>query len=230
MNFGRAFTYIQEDPEWLKKVAIAALVMLIPIIGQITLLGWSLEITRRVIKGEPELLPDWSNFGEYLSKGFQAFVISFVYLLPVYIVSGCSQSLGPIVHAIGENANSDTIQAMSGVIGIVGICLSCFLIAYEIVIGFILPAALANYVVTGQISAGFRFSEIIGLVRAAPGAYFMSLLGMILGGIVASLGLIACIIGVLFTSAYAYAVYAHFWGQAYNAAKAAQGSSVMSTM
>ena len=230
MNFGRAFTYVTEDTEWFKKVIIAALVMLIPVVGPITVIGWALEITRRVINGEAETLPDWSNFGEYLSKGFQGFIINFVYLLPVYLISGCAQSLGPIMQSVGSSGSSDTMQMVASVVSIVTICLSCVMIAYELVIGFILPAALANYIVSGQISAGFRFSEIIALVRAAPSAYFMTLLGMILSGLLASLGLIACFIGVLFTAAYAYAVDAHLWGQAYNAAKAAQGTSSISTM
>lgn len=230
MNFGRAFTYVTEDPEWLKKIGIAALVMLIPVIGQIVVIGWALEITRRVINNEPEMLPDWSNFGEYLSKGFQGFVINFVYLLPVMIVSGCSQSITPLLTAVGNNAGGDTVQAITAVASILTICLSCFMIVYEVAIGFILPAALGNFVATGQIGAGFRFGEVIGLVRAAPGPYFMVLLGMLISGVLASLGLIACIIGVLVTFAYAYAIDAHFWGQAYKLAKAAQGSTTISSM
>jgi uncharacterized membrane protein len=40
MDFGRAFSFVFEDPDWLKKVAIAGLVMLIPVIGQLVVLGW----------------------------------------------------------------------------------------------------------------------------------------------------------------------------------------------
>jgi hypothetical protein len=48
MEFGRAFSYAFEDSEWIKKVGIAALVFLIPLLGLIILMGWSLEIIRRV--------------------------------------------------------------------------------------------------------------------------------------------------------------------------------------
>ena len=50
MEFSRAFSYVFEDSDWFKKIALAALVSLIPIIGQIFLIGWALEITSRVIK------------------------------------------------------------------------------------------------------------------------------------------------------------------------------------
>jgi hypothetical protein len=62
MEFGRAFSYTQQDPEWLKKVGIAAALMIIPFVGWLAVLGWGLEITRRVINNDPETLPDWSNW------------------------------------------------------------------------------------------------------------------------------------------------------------------------
>ncbi|MGC1379226.1 MAG: DUF4013 domain-containing protein [Anaerolineales bacterium] len=222
MNFGRAFSYVTEDPEWLQKVGIAALIMLIPILGQIIVIGWALELTRRVINNEPDKLPDWSNFGDHLSKGFQGFVIAFVYALPAILVSACSQGVSFLPAMMNNSGSSSTATTIASVVMVVSLCLSCVMIIYELFLAFVLPAAMGNFAATGQISAGFRFGEVFGLVRAAPGAYFMAFLGSLLASIVAMLGLIACIIGVLFTVAYAYAVNAHFWGQAYNAAKAAQ--------
>lgn len=71
---------------------------------------------------------------------------------------------------------------------------------------------------TDNLSAGFRFSEVIRLVRSAPGAYLMVLLGVIISGILGSLGVILCVIGVFFTLAYAMAVNGHLYGQAYREA------------
>lgn len=56
------------------------------------------------------------------------------------------------------------------------------------------------------------------MVRAAPSAYLIVLLGSIVAGLVGSLGIILCVIGVVFTYAYAMVVNAHLWGQAYNVA------------
>jgi hypothetical protein len=227
MNFGRAFTYITEDPEWLKKVGIAALLLFIPILGGIAVIGWALELTRRVINNEPDILPDWNNFSEHLTKGFQGFVIGFVYALPVIIISGCSQGLTPLLAQAGDN---DTVRMLAGIVATVSICFSCFTILYELMLAFVLPAALGNFAATGDIAAGFRFSEVFGLLRAAPGPYFMVFLGSIVAGIIASLGLIACIIGVVFTIAYAYAINAHLWGQAYKEAKTAAGMPLAPSM
>jgi hypothetical protein len=221
MNFGRAFSYVTEDPQWLQKVGIAALIMIIPILGQIVVLGWALEITRHIINGEPETpLPEWSNFGDYLSKGFQAFVIGVVYALPVILVQICSQGVSYLPTMMRDNSN---VQAIASAASVVAICLSCLVFLYDLVLAFVLPAALGSFAATGQIGAGFRFNEIIGLVRAAPGPYFMVFLGSIVAGIIATLGLIACIIGVLFTAAYSYTIQANLWGQAYKLAKANTG-------
>ena len=218
MNFGRAFSYITEDQQWLTKVGIAALIMIIPILGQIVVLGWALEITRHIINGEPETpLPEWSNFGDYLSKGFQAFVIGVVYALPVILVQICAQGVSYLPTMVRDNSNA---QAIASAVSVVAVCLSCIVFLYELVLAFVLPAALGNFAASGQIGAGFRFNEVFGLLRAAPGPYFMVFLGGIVAGIIAMLGLIACVIGVLFTAAYAYTVQANLWGQAYKIAKA----------
>lgn len=222
MNYGRAFSYVMEDPDWLKKVGIAALILIIPILGGIVVLGWVLEVTRHIINGEPEVLPDWSNFGDFLTKGFQAFVIIFVYLLPVFLLQGCIQGF----NAVLMNTNNDQIQAMASVISILSLCVSCLVFIYEIAFYLILPAAMGNFAATGQIGAGFRLGEIFGLVRAAPGPYIIVFLLGIVTSIISALGLIACIIGVLFTAAYAATVNAHLWGQAYKASKATPGAAM----
>ena len=216
MEFGKAFTFAFDDKDWLKKIGIAGLVMLIPLIGQLTVGGWALEITRRVIQRDPETLPDWGAFGDYLVKGLKLFVIALVYALPIILISICANLPAMFV----QNGSDDT---MLTIVSILSICVSCISIVYGIALGFVLPAALANFVVTGEIGAAFRFSEVFALVRAAPSAYLLVLLGSIVAGLIASLGLILCIIGVIFTQALAFAIQGHLWGQAYNEATANKG-------
>jgi len=216
MEFGKAFTFAFEDKDWLKKVGIAGLVMLIPIIGQLTVAGWALEITRRVAQRDPETLPDWGAFGEYLVKGLKLFVISLVYALPIILISLCANLPLMFVQDSGD-------ETMLTLISVVSVCVSCVVSLLGIALGFILPAALAKFAVTGEIGAAFRFKEVFDLVRAAPVAYLLVLLGSIVAGLIAGLGVILCVIGVIFTGALAYAIQGHLWGQAYNASMAAKG-------
>jgi hypothetical protein len=213
VNIGKAFTFAFEDKDWLKKIGIAGLVMLIPLIGQLTVGGWALETTKRVIQHDPETLPDWSAFGEYLVRGLKMFVIGLVYALPIILLSICANL--PVMFL--QNGGDDT---MVSIISTLSICVSCISALYGIALWFLIPAAFAQFAVTNELGAAFRFSEVFALVRAAPSAYLLALIGSIVAGVVASLGLILCFIGVIFTMAWAYVIQSHLWGQAYNAATA----------
>ena len=61
------------------------------------------------------------------------------------------------------------------------------------------------------------------LIRAAPGAYLIVLLGGMAAGFIAPLGSIACGVGALLTSAYALLINAHLLGQAYRSAVETMG-------
>lgn len=208
MDFGKAFSFVFDDEEWIQKILVGGLISLIPVVGQFVVVGWGFEVTKRVIEGSPEPLPDWSEFGEYLVNGFLVAVVGFVYSLPLILISGCSFSVFPFL----GNGSEDAVAAF---VSIVAVCISCFSGLYGILLGLVLPAAVGNYAAEGEFGAAFRFGKVFKLVRNNVGPYVIVLLGSLLSGLVASLGTIACVIGVLFTSAYALLVNGHLTGQAY---------------
>jgi hypothetical protein len=228
MEFGRAFSYITEDTDWLKKVGIAGALMLIPFIGWIAVLGWGLEITRRVINHDPAPLPDWSNFTDHLVRGLKGFVVSFVFSLPGALVNGCQGTINALVTnpELLQNMDSNTITMLTTGIGGLAICCGCLGFLLSVTATFIMPAAFGNMMANnGDLGAGFRFNEIFALIKAAVGPYLMTLLGALVVGLIIPFGLIACIIGVFFTAAFGTAILSHLYGQAYNAAKAAQAAA-----
>lgn len=217
MNFGQAFTYVFEDPDWAKKVLIPALIAIIPIVGQIFLIGWMLDIVRRVIARNPRPLPEL-DFGRQFMEGLKGMVISLVYALPIFILEI------PIFITTGSVNNQNFDPNTAGpLVGIVSLCCGGLILLYALVLAVMLPAALGNFAAKGNLGAAFRFGEIFGLVRAAPGAYLMVLLGSIVAGFIAGIGTIACVIGVFATLAYAQAVMGHLYGQAYNEATGNKG-------
>jgi hypothetical protein len=223
MEFGRAFSYVFADPDWLKKVGIAALVILIPLIGPIIVMGWGLEITRRVINLDPQPLPDWDDFGGFVSKGFQAFVVSLAYALPIILIVICGQVITAGSAAALSDSNSD---AVGGIVTVVSLCLMCLAIVLGIATSLIMPAAIGNLAATGQLGSAFRFNDVFGLVRAALGPYLLSILCVFGAVIVLSpLGSLVCGIGALATSAYITALSSHLYGQAYNVAKSVKAAA-----
>jgi hypothetical protein len=213
MDFGKAFSFVFEDQDWLKKIVIAALISLIPIIGQIYLLGYGMEVGRRVIRHEAQLLPDVA-FGESLGLGFKSFVIGLVYSIPAIILSLPISLIPTVVYT----SDSNTAASTSPLAVAVSLCCTGLLVLYGILVWVWLPAAEGNFLATGSIGAAFRFGEVFALLKAAPGAYLLVLLGLIIGGFIAPLGTIACFIGVLLTSTYVVVFTGHLYGQAYNAA------------
>jgi hypothetical protein len=210
MNFGRAFSFVFEDSDWFKKIIIVALVSLIPIIGQLIGLGFALEIMKRVINNDRVVLPDF-EFGGFLAKGFRAFIVTFVYAIPLIIFT-----LPMLIPSfLGNSVDTNVITTLTFAIGC--IC-GGLAVIYGILMGFMLPAAFGKLVTTGSMGAAFRFREVFALVRKAPVAFLIALLGVAVGSIIAPLGAIACGIGVLLTMTYYFAIMGHFYGQAYNVA------------
>lgn len=212
MEFGKSFTYIFEDQEWIVKILLAAVITIIPIVGPLAVAGWGVEITKRALQKDPEQLPGWGDFLNYLVKGLVLLLIGFVYMLPVILVQACSNG----TYFFGQDSGEEAIQIIGSILLA---CFGCLTLIYAILMGFVIPAAIGNYAATGEIGAAFRFGEVFGLVKAAPVAYLMVLVGGFLAGMIAFIGIIACVIGVFFTAVIANAIVAHLQGQAYYEAK-----------
>jgi hypothetical protein len=209
MDLGLSFTYVFQDEEWVKKILIGAVAFLIIFIGWIPLLGWLIEIARRVIRQDPQPLPDWSDLGGLFTLGLKALVIA--------IVAGILPGVLAIPYAIlsAMAQNSDTIFT------IYSICYSCFSLIYAIIIALGIPASYGILAATDQLGDALNPNKIIGLVRAAPAAYVLTLVGGFVANLIGSLGTILCGVGVLATMAYSVAIMGHLYGQAYRQATTA---------
>jgi hypothetical protein len=219
MDFGKAFTFIFDDPEWIRKVGISALIGLIPIVGQLYLLGWGLEVTRRMAAGVAELLPD-IDFGTYLGHGFKAFVVALVWTAPIWVLAIVVAIVSSLTYNSSAAYNTAP-RVANAAATIVSICFGLFAFVYGIFAGIALPAAFSRTVIFGSIGDGLAFGKVWKLVSAAIGPWVLALIGNIVAGILASIiGSIACGIGVFITTAMYQVIMGHFYGQAYLAAKA----------
>ncbi len=211
MDFGAAFSFVFDDEDWVKKLALAS-VLSLTVIGIFPVLGWGLEVIRRVAKGDPEPLPDWSEFGQYLVKGLLVSVAVLVYFLPIIILGACNAGTGTLMGSMDEDIAIPLIT-------VVTLCLSCVYILYAVGASLLIPAALGNYAVSGEFGSVFKLGEVFRMVKDNIGSYGLVFLGLLLADIIAPLGTIACVIGVGVTTAYAVVFVAHLAGQAYKIAE-----------
>lgn len=214
MDVGKAFGYVFDDERWITKILIAAAILALgilffwliipPFLVGFLLGGYGIEITRRVIKGEPQVLPEWDNWGDLFMDGLKAWIIGLIYALPIIIGSFC---LSIPIGITAEDAQ--------GVNSILSAFLGCFNLLWGIVMGLLLPAAIASFVAEDEVSAAFRFGDVFALVRHNFSTYLIVLVIGWVASIIGGLGLLVCGVGVLVTAPYAGWITAHLRGQAY---------------
>ncbi|MCS6908948.1 MAG: DUF4013 domain-containing protein [Anaerolineales bacterium] len=216
MEYGQAFTYIQRDPDWLKKWGLAGLILIVPLLGPFLVAGYGIEVTRRVIRGEERPLPPWSNLSDFAIQGLSASVISVVYMLPLVLLIGCTVLLPLGLSLAGAEANREIASALKMLSSAVALCCSCLAVAYFPFALLTQMVAPARYAATGRIGAAFQINEVVRLVRVKPGMFFVvALLSWLLVLALPLIGLAACGVGAFFGAAYAILVAAHLQGQAY---------------
>ncbi len=221
MDIGKAFSFVFEDKNWVVKVLIGIAVvvagfvsscLLIPaILAGIMLSGYSLEITRRVIRGDADVLPAWDDWGQFLVDGLMVTIITVVYALPIIILGLCvgiPASLIADSRAVSLSAGEAYSVFASSSVG-------CFGLLWAIVMSLLLPAAIGRFAAEGELASAFQLGEVFSLVRDNLGTYLLTAVMVLATGIMASLGLLLCFVGVLFTSVYAELVSGHLYGQAY---------------
>lgn len=207
MDIGKAFTFPFDDDQWVTSILIAGLISLIPVVGQIVLIGYMLETARNVAMGSPRPLPKWDTFGEKLRLGFGAFVISLGYALPVLALSGLV-----VCAAVGVGASGGE-DAAGAVIGGIMLCLMPLMLILALAIAPLVLAGWVRYLQTGSIGEGFNFSAVIAMVRQDLGGWVVLWLLSILCGLVGGIGSAVFFIGMIFTYPYGQAVFGHLLGQ-----------------
>lgn len=218
MDINRAFSFITQDKDWFKKLIIAGL-LLIPGITAFAVAGWAVEIIRRVRREDTTPLPDWTEFGKYFMDGLKMLGVSLIWSLPILLLTGCFTA---IAIAAGQSINTDDFMAT--VFPLATICFTGLVVLYSIFL------ALLSFPLMGLVSEDLPFSKLVSpatplaYFRANPGGYLLTgFIGGFLANLAASLGAIACGVGILVTGPFAMAFYAHLMAQAH--IKAAQNIS-----
>jgi hypothetical protein len=209
MDIGRAFSYVFEDEEWLTVILLGGLILIVPIFGQIALIGFLLETARNVAAGRDRPLPKWNRLGELFSLGVPGFLIQLVYALPIILLACAFACIG----ALGSGALAQEDSAAGGVFLGAFFCLFPLIFVFSLIIQPLTLAATVRYLQTGSLGASLQVGEAVRMVRSDLGGWLVLWLLQILCGIVGSLGGVFFGFGALFTAVYGQAVFGHLLGQ-----------------
>lgn len=197
-----AFSWPAKDPDWLAKLVVIGLILLIPIVGSINGLGWMLASLDRLRAGEQTLAP--ANL-RYIGRGFPLFVVDLVYILLIAAIAAAVY-----VPALILASNQSQGSANPALISLaIALSLLAFSVATlgSLALNFVMPSiVLATD--RGGIGGGLRVGGVLRHARANIANTLIAGLMLIAAGFIGSLGLVACGLGVLFTTAYALAMQA----------------------
>ncbi len=220
MDISSAFSYMFEDEEWIKKLAIGGGLLLLAsltssfIVGialYMPLTGYMLQTLKNVRSGQPRPLPEWNDFGTLFTKGAIMTGIIFIYILPILIFTvPWLMSIG-VAGYLGESM--DNPDASAALVMVVASCGGCVVGLMGLLFGLFLPAAMIRYAQFETFGSAFQFGELFNFIRNNIGEYIIAIL---LGGVasfIAGFGIILCFIGAFFTNFWATLVTAHLYGQ-----------------
>jgi hypothetical protein len=222
MDVGRSFTFVADDKDWAIKILIGGGILLlgifffwlllIPLIVAAALLcGYSLGITRRVIHGDTQLMPEWKDLSTLIVDGLKVIAVVIVYALPILAAGLCLGAPADLLARSDSSAASSLGNLFSGLFTLISIL-------WSIVMAFLLPAAIGRLADTGQMAPAFRFGEVIRLIREHFSTYLVTALMTWVALFVGGLGKLLCV-GWLATVPYAHMVIGHLYGQAYVVAR-----------
>ena len=203
MDIGSAFTYVFDDKDWVKKLAVGGMIaalstimstVLIGIVLSLALEGYRYQAFKYVREGQAVPLPEWSAFGAFLAKGAKIFVIRLVYNLPALLVA-CPVIAVYSTSFVDTNLDPELLNRLTT---LSRLCWTCLLPLLALLGNALFPAALIHYAQDEKLSSAFRFGEIFSFIRRNIGDYLITVLLAFVAGLVATLGIIFCLVGGIF--------------------------------
>jgi len=209
MDWGKSFTSVFDDQEWVAKVLIGGILGLIPIVN-LAVLGYMLRVIKNAADGAEKPLPAWDDFGDYFVKGVMAVLGALVWAIPLILLTTVIAVFSAVT---GSDSQSGRTVAAPFVACLWG--MNCLAGLYGLFLGVVLPAAFTKYAVSGEFGAFFRFGDIFKYITANLGNYVIALLLAWVAQFIAGFGVVLCFIGIAFTEFWATVVGGHLLGQVY---------------
>ena len=210
-DLGKAFSLPFKDPSWVSKFILAALFMLLCLIGIgiPVIVGYLLQVTQRVMRRDERILPEWSDIGIKFVLGFKYCIVYFIYLIPVLLL------VIPVI-GLAVATNMSDAPDIVGVLSIVYMFgFTLLVIPYSLLLSAISPIIAYRFALRERISDAIDLGTVFKDFRQNwQNTVVVALIAIGIESF-AFIGLLFFIIGVVFTVFYVYLVVACMHGQLY---------------
>jgi hypothetical protein len=208
LDFGRCFTFLTEDPDWVKKLLIGGAFTLASalIIGAFFVAGYVARFVRRVAAGEARPLPEWDDLGGIFGDGLKLvglYVACMIGAVLLVLLLACPMGLiFAALSGASQNRAAEEFFAVFGSLGFVALYGLIFVLGFAV--NLVLPAAAVRVIFKDNLAAGFDVRGVIQFVRDNLGNYLLSLVVFILANFLAQFGVLLCCVGVFPAIFWAY--------------------------
>lgn len=215
-ELGKAFSFCFDDPHWLRKMLIAALVMLLCLVGFgiPILMGYFVRITQSVMRRDGQPLPEWHGIGGMFVTGLKLCITYLVYLLPAALLALPLAGMT----LFGTVADEPDIVLIIMTIYLFGF--TVLLIPYSLAISIFSPIIVFRFAERESIGDAVDVVRVVRLFRENwQNALVVALIALGIQS-VAPLGILVFGVGLIFTIFYTYAVSSYLSGLLFHESQA----------
>lgn len=172
MDIVENIKYPTNDSEWIKKVLIGGILLLIPILNFVCT-GYYLKVIKGSIEGRNNM-PEWDDWGDLFIKGISVLIISLAYLIiPIILISIIIlivSSSGLLFAGIFESASMGVVTLLFILIG----SLIGFITLF--IVNLMFPMSLAMFANEWSFGDAFKIREIISRIKSVFIEYVIAII------------------------------------------------------
>jgi len=206
LDLGAAMTFVVRSDRWVRKLLAAAACLLLfwLIVPFLLLVGYIVEIARRVRSGANDL-PPWDHPWQNIKDGFKLLMALLIWTIPSALLGIPAAIVDAAASEGSRQAFGGSVSAVAGIIAAVGS-------VWGLVVLLLEPAIISQYMDRG-FRGGLNVGAVIRRVRVNLALSIVVGALVIVLTTIGLLGLAALAIGVLLTFPYASFVGAYLIGR-----------------
>ncbi len=194
MNIQRSFTYQFEDEHWVEKLALGALISIVPILN-LAIAGYVVATIRNVAGNARPPLPNWDDLGAKFRDGLILTAAGLVYAAPIIAVVLVPLGLLEASYMWNNQGFQELERFLAASSAILLGIFLVLLVLYGFLLSLLRPAMLVVFSRDGTFASCFRLGEMYHIMRLHTRPFLTTWLGVIIAGM--AVGLIVTFINLV---------------------------------